>query len=263
MPMAVDDNLKTKLDDLRKRIRRLDGALIAFSGGVDSSLLTRICREELGEKAVAVTARASNYPLSELSMAKRVAKIIGVKHVVYDPASHEREFHGSGHSRHGSNVYSSLKCMAMRLKLKSVIDASHRDDATDKGRRFMEARNAGIRSPLLESQLSKAEVRLLAKELGLPNWDQPSSCLRHAAAGRRRRGCRASRLAYGRHSGKEAEAQEYLSSLGLKASVVVAGRKATIVAGRHAMLSLLARFSGIRKKLKSMGLAEVLLRPLS
>lgn len=173
--MAIDETLESKLEDLRRRIRRLDSALIAFSGGVDSTFLMRICRDELGEKAVAVTASSPDYPGSELTLAKRVAKILGVKHVVYDPVAHEREPHRGAQKCRSTNLYSSLKCLAMRMKVKSVLDASHRDDADEGGKMFIAARQAGIRSPLLESQLSKAEVRLLAKEFGLPNWDMPSS----------------------------------------------------------------------------------------
>ncbi len=79
----MEPKLQRKMEKLRSRIRNLDSALIAFSGGSDSSFLTRICREELGERAVAVTI-TKDYPKNDLDMAKSIAKIIGIKHLTVD-----------------------------------------------------------------------------------------------------------------------------------------------------------------------------------
>jgi len=222
---------------------------VAFSGGVDSSFLMRICREELGEKAVAVTALSDNYPRSELSIARRVAKIIGVKHVVYDPSKpvcEPRLPRASGAAK-GSNLYSSMKCIAMRMRLKHVLDGSHQNDADERGRSYLEARRAGVRSPLLESNLSKAEIRLLAKEFGLPNWDKPPSG--------------ASRL---RKADKDAirrsEARVYLLSLCKGAHVRLHGKCAYIIVGKGGLVSLARRICEIRKKMKSLGFSEVFLK---
>lgn len=76
----MDEKLRLKMEKLRSRIRKLDSAIIAFSGGSDSTFLTRICREELGERAVAVT-MVKDYPRSDLELAKSIAKVIGVKHI--------------------------------------------------------------------------------------------------------------------------------------------------------------------------------------
>jgi uncharacterized protein len=172
----MDRTLERKLTTLRTSIRKLDGALVAFSGGVDSTFLMRVCREELGEKAVAVTTLSENYPRSELSVARRIAKIIGVRHLVINPAKirgpRPPRRQGSGGN---SNAYSAMKAVAMRMKLGNVLDGSHMDDAGERGRSFRAARAANVRSPLLESNLSKAEIRFLARELGLPNWDKPPS----------------------------------------------------------------------------------------
>jgi len=242
--------LKEKLEDLRKRIRKLDSALIAFSGGVDSAFLTRICREELGEKAVAVTAQSSTYPHSELIMAKRIAKILGVKHVVYDPATDEHS-HGKGPSCNSANIYSALKCLAMRMKLKSVLDASHRDDLSERRKRFIAAKSAGVRSPLLESQLTKAEIRVLAKELGLPNWDKPASGCGRVVKTR-------SRLS------KALLAKRALDSLGAKdACVRMSGKKITIMARSREMGLLVRKFDLMHRKLRSLGFTEILLKPRS
>ncbi len=201
----MERDLERKLASLRKKIRKLDSALVAFSGGVDSTFLTRICREELGEKAVAVTSLSTSYPKTELSLARRVARIVGVKHVVVDPAAAA----GAHLPENGnSNMYSYLKSLAMRMKLKHVLVASHLDDLREGGSNITAARRARVRTPLLESDLSKAEIRLLAKELGLPNWDKPAS---------------SESRAYGK-GGRLKAAQAYIRSLSSGAALKVSGK---------------------------------------
>ncbi|MEW6723170.1 MAG: asparagine synthase-related protein [Candidatus Micrarchaeota archaeon] len=244
----MDKTLERKLVDLRRRIRKLDGALVAFSGGVDSTFLMRICREELGEKAVAVTALSDHYPTSELTLARRVARIIGAKHVVVEPS-------GDGESRpvsqcRGGNVYSCLKSLAMRMKVKNVIDGSHRDDASERGRSFIAAKRAGVRSPLLESDLSKAEIRLLAKEFGLPNWDKPASS----------RAPKAKATASGLPSAKVREARKFVASLAPKAKMKASGTSALLVAAGKDMVNVAKSFGAIRKKLRSLGFSDVMLK---
>ena len=246
----MDKRLERKLNTLRERIRRLDSAVVAFSGGVDSSFLMRICREELGEKAVAVTALSDNYPRSELSVARRVAKIIGVKHVVYDPSKPvcDPKPPKSLQAGRSSNLYSSMKCIAMRMKLKHVLDGSHQDDASERGRSFLEARRAGVRSPLLESNLSKAEIRLLAKEFGLPNWDKSPSALPRVQKGK------------ARGAERRLFAHAYLQSLDRKARVSLRGNSAYITVGKDGMVALARRITEIRRKMKALGFSDVFLK---
>lgn len=242
----MDRRLEKKLTSLRERIRKLDSALVAFSGGVDSSFLMRICREELGEKAVAVTALSESYPRSELSVARRVAKIIGVKHVVVDSGKPLQDVRAARTSARGCNVYSTMKGVAMRMKLKHVLDGSHRDDAHERGKSFMNARNCGIRSPLLESNLSKAEIRLLAKELKLPNWDKPASseALRKPPKGAK----------------SPEKARKYMALLAPSAKIALKNGTACISAGKGTMVSLARRMASIRKKMKAFGYPEVVLK---
>ena len=241
----MDKNLERKLNSLRKNIRKLDSALVAFSGGVDSTFLTRICREELGEKAVAVTTLSTSYPKSELSLARRVAKIVGVKHVVLDSNAepqHDDEVTGS-------DMYSSLKTLAMMLKVKHVIDGSHKDDAFDRGQNFSAARHARVRSPLLESDLSKAEIRLLAKELKLPNWDKTSSSTKAKFKSQ-----------VTTEPTKLVLAKKYIQSLSSKSIVQLQGKKLLILASKNGVVKLSKQLGKIEKKVESLGFSEVMLK---
>jgi uncharacterized protein len=237
--IVMDKNLERKLGSLRKRIRKLDSALVAFSGGVDSTFLTRICREELGEKAVAVTALSENYPKSELSLARRIAKIVGVRHLVV--TNPETEKYSDVNLYRGANLYSCLKSIAMRMKVKHVIDGSHSGDVSDKGMHFINAKKAGVRSPLLESDLSKAEIRLLAKELGLPNWDKPPSSPKP------------------KKKPLLGKAREYVQANYPGATLQSEGSKALIVAGSK-LNNVAKNLQKIERKLRSLGFSEVLLK---
>jgi len=247
----MNESLERKLDDLRGRIRKLDSAIVAFSGGVDSSLLMRVCREELGDRAVAVTAFTGDYPSAELGLARRIAKIMGAKHVIHKI---EKRPDSAGPICKGK-VYSSLKSLAARLKMKNVIDGSHTDDASEKGFSFIAARAAGVKSPLLEVGLSKAEIRLLAKELGLPNWDQDSS----------------GPLTNGDtpftdlHSGsgfkKMQAAKRYLAS-SFKitgAKLFKSGKKLRIILGKRDFIKLAKKIDAVKKKIYAIGFSDVLL----
>ena len=218
----MDKTLERKLEKLRRRIRRLDGAIVAFSGGVDSSLLMRVCREELGEKAVAVTTVSDNYPETELSLARRIAKVIGARHIV-----HERD-------EDEDSPYSPLQELAMKMRIKDILDGSHKDDKEEAGRRFREARRAGVKSPLLESGLSKKEIRELSKELGLPNWDRPSS-------------------------GGMRKARSYLERLGYKkVRLQRRGKCLLIISEKAGIMRALKELTRIRKRMRALGFRDVL-----
>jgi uncharacterized protein len=243
-------SLEHKLEYLRRSIRRLDSALAACSGEVDNSFLIRICRQELGEKAVSLRALASFYPSGELSMARRVARIMGVR-------DNEQGYPASGTAAVSGrkpvplqslpksiHTLSSLRSLAMRAMMERAMRKKAEGDGTQrKERSLVIFRQAGLQSPILESGVSKGEIRLLAKELGLPNWEQEARGGAKAAA-------------------RKAEtARRYLVSLGFRdVRLAVRGRGISICVGKNELLLLARRSEAIMKKMRSLGFSETLLK---
>jgi uncharacterized protein len=235
-------SLERKLDELRKSIRKLDSALVACSGDVDNSFLMRICRQELGDKAVSLKALASVYPRSELSMARRIAHIMGTKQNVPEAPPPGRKMPSPQRSLH---TYSSLKSLAMRTKMERAMkaDSGKSGEPSGKGHSLILFRHAGLQSQILESNVSKAEIRLLAKELGLPNWERPLRDEKGALA-------------------KKSEiARRYLVSLGFKdARLTVRGRRVSICVSKDELVLLAQRSKSIIKKIGSLGFSETLMK---
>lgn len=200
-----------RLRQLRDKIRSYGSGAVAFSGGVDSALVARIAKDELGDRAVAVTIDSPMYPSSELKAAKEAARGIGIEHVVVEVDTlADKGFISNPPDRCYICKLDDLKRIreiADERGLKEVLDGSNADDANDYRPGLKAKKETGTRSPLAEVGLGKREVRSISKSLGLPTAAKSSSP------------CLASRIPYGETITREKlamieEAEEYLRSKG-------------------------------------------------
>lgn len=191
----------------------MDSVLIAYSGGVDSTFLLKVAACVLGDKILAVTAVSPTYPPEELIFSKRMAKALGIRHkIIKTYEIKDKRFTSNPINRCyfcKKELFSRFKGIAYKSKLNFVVDASNASDRKDfrPGERAKQEFN--IRSPLQEVGLTKLEIRLLSKKLGLTTWDKPSLA------------CLASRVPYGTEIslkllGRIRRAERFLKQLGFR-----------------------------------------------
>ena len=179
----------TRVEQLETRIRSLESCIVAFSGGVDSSLVAALAARALGERVLAVTAVSPALATGELDGARSVADAIGIRHEVITTAELDRDGYRANdrdrcyHCK--SELYDQLSALASRRGYAAVLSGANADDTGDWRPGLRAADEHGVVHPLLEASVGKDEVRRLARELGVPSADKPASP------------CLASRIPYG------------------------------------------------------------------
>jgi uncharacterized protein len=174
---------------IEQRITRLESAIVAFSGGVDSSLVAALAVRALGQRALAVTAVSPALAAGELDGARAVARAVGIEHQTVTTDELER----AGYRRNErdrcyhckSELYERLAALARERGFSSLLSGANADDLGDWRPGLRAAAEHGVVHPLLEENVTKAQVRVLARRLGVPSAEKPASP------------CLASRIPYG------------------------------------------------------------------
>ena len=186
----VIDNavLNQKYEKLKKIITGYGKATVAFSGGVDSSFLSKVCYDILNENAMAITVVSPLLPKSELRDAADVAEFIGIKHVIIEDNGIDEKVAENPVDRcfHCKKIeFGTIKNKSMEYGIETVLDGSNYDDLSDYRPGLKALQELNISSPLREAGLTKDEIRELSKSMNLKTWSKPSYA------------CLASRVPYG------------------------------------------------------------------
>ncbi len=213
-----NDDLTTKHQHLQNLVREMKRVLIAFSGGVDSTLLLKVAKDVLGDQVLAVTALSETTSRHERSDADRLAKELSAEHL----RVHTRELQMPEFVNNPENKcyickkerFGGLVELSKKKGCRFVLDGGNLDDHSDYRPGIKATRELGVRSPLAEAGFSKQDIRTLSKQLGLDTWDKPSYA------------CLASRIPY--HSPISADklrqvddGEEFLRNLGFLGQVRV------------------------------------------
>jgi pyridinium-3,5-biscarboxylic acid mononucleotide sulfurtransferase len=186
---GAGEALEEKEQRLRALVRSYDSLIVAFSGGADSAYLAYVAHNELGNRALAVTGDSASYPTFQRGLADRLTKQFGIPHQIVVT----EEFEDTNYTSNPPNrcyyckneLYTKLAELAQTRGFAIICDGSNADDVGDYRPGRQAAREIGVRSPLEECGLTKAEIRELSRRAGLPTWNEPASA------------CLSSRVPYG------------------------------------------------------------------
>jgi len=252
------DSAAERLRELEKMVAPYGSALVAFSGGVDSSLALAICARALPKKKVlAVTSNNETYLPSELDLARQFVASLGVEHLIVNTRELDDPDYASNPANRcyfcKSTLYSELHRIARERGYACVVDGANADDEGDYRPGRKAAKELRVISPLSAAGVSKAEVRELARRLGLPTWDKPALA------------CLSSRFPYGQEITAEklaqvARAEEFLREQGFRrVRVRHHGEIARLEVGPEEMERAFALREKISAELKQAGFLYVAL----
>jgi pyridinium-3,5-biscarboxylic acid mononucleotide sulfurtransferase len=248
----MPSQISLKLTQLQAIFHEMDRALIAYSGGIDSTLVAKVAWDVLGDRALAVTANSPSLMPEDFADAKSQAQEMGIAHRVVETHEMDNEQYTSNPVNRcyfcKSELHDTLRPLADELGYDYVVDGLNADDLQDYRPGIAAAKERGVRSPLAEVDMSKLDVRELAKQLGLPWWDKPSQP------------CLSSRFPYGELITPEklhrvGRAERYLRDLGYRnlrvrsdgktARIELMPEEISVFTSRVDLPALVAAFQGL------------------
>jgi uncharacterized protein len=203
-----------KIDTVRRLISQCGGAVVAFSGGVDSTFLLSVAKDVLGDRLLAVTVQSVVVPPAEVAESREIARLLNVAHEVIEAdvmgIEAMRENHTDRCYHCKMHVFSKIMKLARERGFSCMLEASNLDDAGDYRPGVSANKELGVISPLAVARLTKAEIRRLSKEQELPTWDKPAMA------------CLATRIPYDEQVTVEKleqvrKGEEYLAGIGFRA----------------------------------------------